>query len=139
LTALPSLLAVLTAALQTHPLCKKVIVLETKEFSPTQFFFKVRAELAGESRLHVRVYYNRGHIDYAYQFLIDVPLLRWDNKEEFRHLATFPHHHHDEKGNVSPSPLGGDPIVDLPIVLQNISTFLPQHFEKDGLDDRTAQ
>ena len=87
MTALPSLLAALTAAIQTHPLCKKVIVLETKEFSPIQFF----------------------------------------------------HHHHDEKGNVSPSSLGGDPIVDLPIVLQNITTFLSQHFEKDGLDDRTAQ
>ena len=98
MTTLPSLLAALAAAIQTHALCKKVTVLETKEFSPSQFFFKVRAELAGGGRLQVRIYYNRGHIDYAYQLLIGAPLLRWDNKEEFRHLATYPHHHHDEKG-----------------------------------------
>ena len=112
------------AILQAHPLCRKVTGVETKEFSPEQFFFRVRAELAGESKLQVRIYYNRGHIDYAYQLFTDVPLLRWDNKEEFRHLETYPHHHHDEQGNVRPSPMVGDPVRDIEVVLQEVLTFL---------------
>ena len=99
-------------------------MVETKEFSPNQFFFKVRAELTEGSRLQVRIYYNQGHIDYAYQLFGDVPLLRWDNKEEFHQLPTHPHHHHDEQGQVKPSPLSGDPIRDVGIVLQEVAGFL---------------
>lgn len=124
MTTLPLLLASVTSALQTHPCCRKVTVLETKEFSPSQFFFKVQAELPETSRLQIRIYYNRGHFDYAYQFLTDVPLLRWDNKEEFRHLPTYPHHHHDQEGNVGPSSLGGNPASDLQVVLEAICDFM---------------
>jgi hypothetical protein len=35
-------------------------IVETREFSPNQFYFKVRAELPGAYRLQVRVYSNRG-------------------------------------------------------------------------------
>ena len=121
--SLASLLGALMAILQAHPVCEKVMVMETKEFSPEQFFFKIRAKLV-KGNMQVRIYYNRGHIDYAYQLFTDVPLLRWDNKEEFRHLATYPHHHHDELGNVNSSPLVGAPIRDIEIVLQKISAFL---------------
>lgn len=124
MTSLPSLLGAITAVLQTHSLCEKVISVETKEFSPDQFFFKVRAKLTGKSRIQVRIYYNRGYIDYAYQLFTNVPLLRWDNKEEFRHLATYPHHYHDEQGNIKPSPLFGDPVEDIKVVLQEVSAFL---------------
>jgi hypothetical protein len=101
-----------------------VNVVETKAFSPDQFFFKIRALLEGEYGLQVRVYYNRGHIDYAYQLFTDVPLLRWDNKEEFRHLGTYPHHHHDVEGHVHPSPLAGKPVQDIEIVLEAVVAFL---------------
>lgn len=124
MTSLPSLLGATTAVLQSHSLCEKIISVETKEFSSDQFFFKIRAELAGQNKLQVRIYYNRGHIDYAYQLFTDIPLLRWDNKEEFRQLATYPHHHHDERGSVHPSPLTGDPIKDLAAVLQEVSKFI---------------
>jgi hypothetical protein len=50
-------------ALQSHPLCQPVTVVETKAFSPDQFFFKVRADLPREHKLQVRVYWNQGHID----------------------------------------------------------------------------
>jgi hypothetical protein len=126
LTSLPALLGTLVAILQTHSMCKKVAVVETKEFSPDQFFFKVRAVLGGEYRFQVRIYYNRGHIDYAYQLFTDVPLLRWDNKEEFHHLETYPHHHHDVKGHVHTSPLTGEPVQDIDIVLQAVMAFLEQ-------------
>ena len=118
------------ATLQSHPICERASVLETKVFSHDQFFLKVRAELTGENKLQVRIYYNHGHIDYAYQLFADVPILRWDNKEEFRHLETYPHHHHDEQGNVTPSHLTGDPLKDIEIVLQDVSLFLSEKTDK---------
>jgi len=118
------LLGRVMAILQAHPLCKNVTVVETKEFSADQFSFKVRAELAEEYNLQVRIYYNQGHIDYAYQLFTDVPLLRWDNKEEFPHLVTYTHHHHDQQGNVKASPLKGEPEGDVGIVLEEVATFI---------------
>ena len=124
MTALASLLGGLITALQVHPICHKVTVIETKEFSSDQFFLKIRVELEGDYKLQVRVYFNRGHMDYAYQFFADLPLMRWDNKEEFRHLATFPHHYHDMNGNVKPSALAGNPIMDMKTVLNEIAVFI---------------
>lgn len=124
MTSLPSLLGAITIILQSHPICQDVTIVETKEFSPDQFFFKVRAALSQEFNFQLRIYYNHGHIDYAYQLFSDVPLLRWDNKEEFRHLETYPHHHHDDKGNVSDSSLVGDPVEDLQAVLIQVEEYI---------------
>jgi hypothetical protein len=99
-------------------------VIETREFSSEQFLFKLRADLPKEYKLQVRIYHDQDHIDYAYQLFTTVPLLRWDNKEEFQQLESYPHHHHDEDGNVSASPLKGDPAADLALVLQRIQEFL---------------
>jgi hypothetical protein len=120
------------AILQSHPICERAAVVETKMFSPEQFFFKVRAELVKGNKFQVRIYYNREHIDYAYQLFTDVPLLRWDNKEEFSHLGTYPHHYHDEQGNVKPSLLTGDPVKDVEIVLQEVTAFLAAKTEGEG-------
>jgi len=112
-----ALLGNLVAILQPHPCCEKVIAIETREFSPDQYMIKIRADLKTGKKFQVRLYCNHGHIDYAYQLFSDVPLLRWDNKEEFCSISTYPHHHHDEMGNIKPSPLVGDPIADLKVVL----------------------
>ena len=122
--SLPSLLAKLVSILQSDPLCGAVAVLETRSFSSDQFYLKVRAELVGGYNLQVRIYHNHGHMDYAYQLFSRVPVLRWDNKEEFSDLETYPHHHHDQNGAVRVSPLRGDPETDLPIVLKEVSVFL---------------
>jgi len=124
LTSLPTLLGRLVAVLQADPICREVNVMETKAFSPNQFFFKIRALLEDEHWLQVRIYYNRGHVDYAYQLFFDAPLLRWDNKEEFPHLETFPHHHHDVEGRVHSSSLTGEPVQDIETVLQAVGAFL---------------
>ncbi len=124
MTSLPALLGALTAILQAHPLCDRVVSVETKEFAQDQFLFKIRAKLAGEYYVQMRIYYNCAHIDYAYQLFADAPLLRWDNKEEFSYILTYPHHHHDEYGKVHSSPLVGDPVHDVPIVLQAVSEFI---------------
>ena len=122
--SLPSLLSALVTILQAHPFCQKVSVIQTKEFSTDQFFLKVRTDLTGEYKLQVRLYYNREHVDYAYQLFTDIPLRRWDNKEEFNYLDTYPHHFHDEQGNVYPSPLIGDIKKDIEIVLNDVAAFL---------------
>ena len=104
MTAFPAALGALTSALQSHPLCEQIGILETREFSPDQFYFKVRAQLPRSHWLQVRIYFNHSHVDYAYQLFKDeIPVLRWDNKEEFRSLKTYPHHYHDDLGNILPS------------------------------------
>ena len=99
-------------------------MLETKAFSSDQFFLKIRAKLTGANKLQARIYYKQGHIDYAYQLFAEFPILRWDNKEEFRHLETYPHHYHDERGNIKPSRLTGDSASDVNIVLKDVTGFL---------------
>ena len=90
-------------------------------------YFKVRAELPRDYRIQARVYSNQGHVDYAYQlFKEGAPTLRWDNKEEFHTLNTYPHHHHDNRGNIRPSPLVGDPQADIVLVLREIEKFLAE-------------
>ncbi len=44
MTGLPSLLGLVTTALQTHPGCTRVEIIQTKEFSQNQYFIKERAE-----------------------------------------------------------------------------------------------
>ncbi len=124
---LPAMLGALMAILQSHPLCERTTIVETREFSSNQFYFKVRAELPRDYRIQARVYSNQGHVDYAYQlFKKGAPTLRWDNKEEFRTLNTYPHHHHDNRGNIRPSPLAGDPQADIVLVLREIEKFLAE-------------
>jgi hypothetical protein len=118
------MLGALMAILQSHPLCEQTAILETREFSREQFYFKVRAEFPHGHGFQIRIYSNAGHIDYAYQlFKGDRPILRWDNKEEFRTLETYPHHHHDNRGNVLSSPLTGNPRQDILVVLAVLEKF----------------
>ena len=117
------------AKIQSHPMCERAYVMETKAFSRDQFFFKIRAEFTGENDFQARIYYNRGHIDYAYQLFTHIPLMRWDNKEEFQNIMTYPHHLHDDNGNVKESPLTGDPVKDIEVVLQGISTLIIDNTE----------
>jgi len=127
-TTLPSMLGALTAILQSHLICGRIAIIETREFSPDQFYFKVRAEFTegyGFYGFQVRIYSNVGHVDYAYQlFREDRPILRWDNKEEFRSLDTYPHHYHDDQGNVLSSVLTGNPQEDIALVLSAIEVYL---------------
>ena len=124
--SLASLLATMVAIIQVHSVCENVSVMETVSFSADPFFIKIRADLTGQYKLQVRVYYNQGHVDYAYQLFAHVPILRWDNKEEFRSLSTYPHHYHDEYGGVKTSPLSGLPDKDLQVVLHEVATFISE-------------
>ena len=98
-------------------------VLKTENFSQEQFAFKVRAKLQGGTVLQIHSYYNRGHLDYAYQLIKkDMPLLRWDNKEHFSEISSFPHHFHTPTGSVEFSVLKGSLTHDLPLVLNYLDS-----------------
>lgn len=121
---LPELLDQVITALQVFPVLTRVRVVETEVYAGNRFFCKVRADLSNALSFQVRIYYNRGHYDYAYQLFSVVPLLRWDNKEDILVLDNFPHHHHDASGDVIASPLCGIPKLDLPMVLQQVLNYI---------------
>jgi hypothetical protein len=115
------LINIVVTNLQRNSLCHSYHIQETAVFSPQQFAFKIIAELATGGTLQIRVYRNRMHTDYAYHFMQMDTSIRWDNKEHFPSIATFPHHFHGNSGLVEASPLTGDPDHDLPIVLNILS------------------
>ena len=96
MTTLAEALSFVVTTLQGSPMCSAVRVVETHQFSDLQFALKVRA---------------------------DQPVLRWDNKEHFPGIATYPHHFHTPTGHVGESPFNGDPSHDLPLVLDYLATF----------------
>jgi hypothetical protein len=125
MTTLADQLNFVTTTLQRSSLCRVVRIIETDNFSRNQFALKVRAELADGKMLQVRLYYNQDHTDYAYQLVQNhKPILPWDNKEHFPGLSSNPHHFHNASGRVENSPLTGDPVHDLPLVLDYLTSIL---------------
>ena len=118
--SLASLLGRIMTTMQAHSVCRDTKCTESRSFSAEQFYFKIRSSLSTGGTLQVRVYFNEGHIDYAYQVFTNMPVMRWDNKEDYPDVATFPHHFHDENGHVGPSGLSGDPAADIQQVLDHI-------------------
>jgi hypothetical protein len=85
---------------------------------------KLRSQLPKDHTLQIWIHVEPESLDYAYQLFTTVPLLRWDNSPHYGHLATAPHHFHDESGNVSASPLTGNIKRDLKIVLKEITNWM---------------
>ena len=130
MSSLSELLAFLVTTLQESSLCRSVRVLETHPFSASQFALKVRANLFSGDILQIRLYHNSEHFDYSYQLLrAGQPLLRWDNKEHFSDIPTFPHHFHAPTGEVQQSSLRGEPATDLPQVLELLGSFTVDGWE----------
>ena len=122
---LPTLLNFVITTLQLSPIISVVRIISTRAFSQYQFTLKVRAELTDGSLLQVRLYRNGTHIDYAYQLVRHhKPVMRWDNKEHFPAISSYPHHFHHPFGHVEASPLTGDPADDLPEVLNFLTSTL---------------
>ena len=125
MNTLADLLSYVVTALQRTGRCRAVRVLDTQSFSARQYAIKVRAELLNGDVLQIRIYRNSGHVDYSYQLLrAGEPVMRWDNKEHFPEIASYPHHYHSPSGEVRISPLTGDVTTDLPLVLTILSLEL---------------
>ncbi|MBU1753012.1 hypothetical protein KKG56_04035 [bacterium] len=99
-------------------------VVETKEFSQEQFFFKIRVSLKKKMYLQIRIYCNKGHFDYSYQLFGNMLAMRWDNKEDFPELTNYPHHYHADNGTIESSELTGEPIRDIQIILTKLKEVM---------------
>ena len=118
------LLAEFVSLLDNSGLCDHIRILETSNFSHDQFTFKIRTKILSSYSLQIRIYYNKGHCDYSYQVFEKEPLCRWDNKEHFHEIVSFPHHYHTLSGKVLKSPFKGNPADDLVIVLKEIANLI---------------
>ncbi len=121
MSLLHDLLAEVVTVIESSGLCTNTQILETAAFTTDQFTFKIRTSLFSSYTLQIRIYFNKGVCDYSYQVLDREPLCRWDNKEHFQNLKTAPHHHHSVDGKVVESPLKGEPIPDLRLVLAELA------------------
>ncbi len=131
MSTLAELLSWVVSQLQSWERVVAIQTLEAEAFSADQFHFKVRAHLNTPFQFQVRFYYNRGHLDYAYQLFADAPILRWDNKEDAGPLPSAPHHFHTALGAITESPLNGDPTHDWPMVKDAIEHFLSASAQTD--------
>ena len=120
----------LLAFLHGHRLVETVRVIQHDETPWGKTELKVRCRLAMRSsrgehyEFQVWLHHEPAFRDYAYQLFTDRHLLRWDNAPHYPHVATAPHHFHDEANLVSESLLRGDPLADLPLVLDKIERWI---------------
>ena len=87
--------------------------------------YKIRCHaLRTAYELELRFIQTEDEIIYSYQLFTDRPIMRWDNAPHFPALQSFPHHTHDESGAIDESDLSGDPVQDLPNVLNQLRALL---------------
>ncbi|MFQ5793204.1 MAG: DUF6516 family protein [Acidobacteriota bacterium] len=110
--------------LDQSPLIRDHATIETKTVDEATFSFKVRATITDELTLQIRYLHDGGFVRYSYQLFSTEPVLRWDNAPHFPDLPGFPHHFHDDKGNRRSSPLRGNLLSDIAIVLSEIEKYV---------------
>ncbi len=121
MSKLSTLLAEIVSLLESFGFCDDTQITETSFFSTEQFAFKIKTTIFSSLSFQIRIYYNHGHYDYSYQVFDNDPLCRWDNKEHFPELKSFPHHCHTLMGSVVESSLQGEPVADLKFVLGELA------------------
>jgi hypothetical protein len=112
--------------LQSSPVIHNPQIIDLKIYGWNAFRVKIRAIVMPALSFQVWLNHNPSHTRYSYQlFRADKALLRWDNAPHHPQIiASFPHHFHDDQGQTSASPLHGDPLQDLPIVLAEIEKYV---------------
>lgn len=123
---MPSLLAELLDILSQSPIVRDTQVVEHDETVYGRVLLRIRCQLSPGYNLQIWVHYKRAFQRYAYQLFTDRPILRWDNAPHHPEIQGFPHHFHDKVGHRLPSTLTGDPLADMPIVLDEVRRFLEQ-------------
>lgn len=92
-------------------------ILHNDPIAADNFLFKLRCQLTTGTKLQIRLRAVAGQLRYSYQEFDVIEIQRWDNAPHFPRLKTHPHHYHSPQGEVLDSPLTGNPLSDLPIVL----------------------
>jgi hypothetical protein len=80
--------------------------------------------LPSRFKLDIRLIQTEIEIIYSYQLFHKRPILRWNNAPHFPDIATFPHHCHNQKGEIGKSNLIGYVLADIDLVLKEIKKFL---------------
>jgi hypothetical protein len=119
-----TLVSELLQLLRGHPWVKNVRLLNYDETPAGKLEVKIRCRLIGDYQFQVWLHHELNFQDYAYQLFSDQPFLRWDNAPHYPQIATTPHHFHDEHNHVSESPLSGNLLQDLNVVLSEIEKWL---------------
>jgi len=109
--------------LRARPLVHSVRVINYDETPQGNLELKMRCRLAQEYQLQVWIHSEPQLLDYAYQFFVACPILRWDNAPHYPQIDSAPHHFHDEREQVTPWPLSGDPLLDLQLILAYITDW----------------
>ena len=123
---MPSLLAELLDILSQSQIVQATQVVEHDETAYGRVLLRIRCQLPLGYNLQIWVHYKQAFQRYAYQLFADRPILRWDNAPHHPEIRGFPHHFHDEVGHRLPSMLTGDPLADVPIILEEVRRFLEQ-------------
>jgi hypothetical protein len=131
----PSLLAELLDILSQSQIVQATQVVEHDETAHGRALLRIRCHLSLGYNLQIWVHDGRTFQRYAYQLFTDRPILRWDNAPHHPEIGGFPHHFHDESGREFPSALTGNPLVDVPVILDKIARFL----ERETSDDQTVR
>jgi hypothetical protein len=111
------------ARMRSTPELSDIQVVENEAVDDETFVFKVQASIR-RNRLQVRFLADKDFQRYSFQLYSDRPILRWDNTPHYPNLSNFPHHFHDQNGNVSPSALTGNLLVDFDIVMVEVKKFM---------------
>lgn len=111
--------------LQASPITYNPQITDLKAYGQGSFRVKMRAAVTETLALQIWLNHNPRHTRYSYQlFSFNRAVLRWDNAPHHPHLgANFPHHFHDDQGQIASSALQGDPLQDLPFVLREIERY----------------
>ena len=114
----------LLVLLRRHPLVRIIRVVTLDETPSGRLEVKLRCQLTGAYQLQIWLHREPAGLDYAFQLFTQQPVLRWDNAPHYPAIATAPHHFHDERGAVGVSPLSGEPLADLEILLHIVEMWL---------------
>lgn len=97
----------------------------TEDVTAHRALYRIRCNfLRAVYHLEIRFIEMENEILYSYQLFTDRPIIRWDNAPHFPTLEHFPHHIYDQSREVKESPLVGDPLQDLPYILNQVKDFL---------------
>lgn len=97
----------------------------TADVTAHRALYRIRCNfLRADYHLEIRFIEMENEILYSYQLFTNRPIIRWDNAPHFPALEHFPHHFHDRSGEVIESPLVGEPLQDLPYILNQVKDFL---------------
>lgn len=122
---MPTFLDEVIRLLRARPFIHSSRIIEYDETPFGTLLLKIRCRLPAGHQLQIWIHQEPEFLAYSYQLFTDRPLLRWDNAPHHPELQEhFPHHFHDQSGNVTPSDLRGDVLVDLPAILDRIQGFL---------------